>query len=328
MDDQKAFPVLGSLQSTDRRAASNFNAAQQGGDADHANAVCGWLIVYARSLTNKHRLKALRLLALVNNAIDTDFVNYTPRNESLHKSKEREKQLCYLAVPLAVQLVQIASEGWPAPASFEEQAEAYQMREEACDVLAFLIGGRKALQAAAIDAGAIKYVCPILKKSFDNVTLAKPMWTARSSVGDESSDAQETHRLGQRGMPSEVLHAMKCRKSALEAVAALAAKEDVHRKAVVDSGVVPCIIDSMKPFPPGYVDNLVVNRAQMHPKDGNTVSVILAACHAAVSMSRSVAALRTSLIDAGLGKTHPRSTYSRRHRSANRSNERLYQLGT
>ncbi|WPH04204.1 ARM repeat-containing protein [Acrodontium crateriforme] len=296
------FPALGNVNNIDPRAASNFNAAQQGGDADHANAVCGWLIVYARSLENRDRLKALRLLALVNNAIDTDFVNQSPRNESLHKGKEREKQLCVLAVPLAVQLVQISAEGWPAPASVEEQAEAYQMRKEACDVLALLISARKELQAAAIDAGAIKYVCPILKKSFDNVSLAKPMWSTRSSSDEDLSDTQETRRVGQRGIPNEVIHAMKCRKSALEAVAALAAKEDIHRKAVVDSGVVPCIIDSMKPFAPGHLASLVANRSQMHPKDGNTISVILAACHAAVSMSRSVAALRTSLIDAGLGK--------------------------
>ncbi|KAK3096367.1 hypothetical protein LTR53_019321, partial [Teratosphaeriaceae sp. CCFEE 6253] len=95
---------------------------------------------------------------------------------------------------------------------------------------------------------------------------------------------------------------MHCRQGALQALAALAEKEDIHRKAIVEAGVVPCIFDSLKPFPPDYIAKLSSNRGHVDPKDGNTVSVLLAACRAAKTMSRSVSLLRTSLIDAGIAK--------------------------
>ena len=95
---------------------------------------------------------------------------------------------------------------------------------------------------------------------------------------------------------------MRCRESALEALAALAKKEDTHRKAIVEAGVVSCIIDSLKPFPAEVFAERAASREKITPKDGNTTPVILAACHAAQSMSRSVSLLRTSLIDAGIAK--------------------------
>ncbi|TKA64617.1 hypothetical protein B0A55_10049 [Friedmanniomyces simplex] len=98
---------------------------------------------------------------------------------------------------------------------------------------------------------------------------------------------------------------MRSRQGALQALAALAEKEDVHRKAIVEAGVVPCIFDSLKPFPPSYITTTTNSSPRGHimgPKDGNTVAVLLAACRAAKTMARSVSLLRTSLIDAGIAK--------------------------
>ena len=308
-----AFPALGSLQpSLDRKSLAGLDPlARQGGDAEHATAVVGYLLFLARSMTALGRLHALRLLALVNNAIEADSLLVPTRSESFQRARERERQIALLAIPLAVKLVQTASEGKngveissPSPAGERENAE---VKEQACEVLAVLIQSSKELQIAAVDAGAIKKVCPILKKSFDNVAVTKPMWSAsRSSSATDQSSAEipESSKLGHRGLPPEIQHAMRCRQSSLEALAALAKREDIHRKAIVEAGVVGCIIDSLRPFPPDFFNEAAAanKTGRWSSNDGNTIPVILAACHAAQSMSRSVSLLRTSLIDAGIAK--------------------------
>ncbi|KAG9806134.1 ARM repeat-containing protein, partial [Aureobasidium melanogenum] len=90
-------------------------------------------------------------------------------------------------------------------------------------------------------------------------------------------------------------HAMRCRAGALEALAAIAEKEDVNRKAVIDSGIISNLIDSLVPVS-------VFDSSILPSKSGNTVPVLLAACHAATALSRSVSLLRTALIDAGITK--------------------------
>ncbi|KXT04544.1 hypothetical protein AC578_8724 [Pseudocercospora eumusae] len=293
-----SFPALKSLQS-----GKQTNGAQDYtplvGDIDHSNAVCGWLIVLTRSMQGLNRLIAMRLLALVSNAIDADPAGPSHRTEFIQKTRERHRQLSLLAVPLAVKLVQAASEGRNSE-SVTEQRELHGIQEHACSVLALLIGGNKDLQVAAVDAHAIKYVCPFLKKSFDNVTLAKPMWSAKPDVQVDMHAPPSCH-LGAAVFPPEITHSMRCRRGALKALEALAAKEDVHRRAIIDAGVVSCIIDSLKPFPSDLTETSNA-RISITPKDGNTTPVILAACRAAQSMSRSVSVLRTSLIDGGIAK--------------------------
>ncbi|KAK3700642.1 hypothetical protein LTR37_015831 [Vermiconidia calcicola] len=296
-----AFPALGTLQPAGNRVAgAGFDVSQHGNDVEHANAVCGWLIVLARSMQGLSRLVALRLLALVNNAIEADSLLAPQKSETLQRARERERYLAMLAVPLVVKLVQSASEGLNGESILEER-DSKEVKEQACEVLALLIKGSKELQAAAVDAGAIKRVCLLLKKSFDNVPVARPMWSAKSKP-QVPSDAPESCRMGSRGLPTEIHHALRCRQSTLEALAALAKKEDIHRKAIVEAGVVNCIIDSLEPFPVELLDDISAKRTQITTKDGNTSQVILAACRAAKSMSRSVSLLRTSLIDAGIAR--------------------------
>jgi armadillo repeat-containing protein 8 len=295
-----AFPAQAALQSQRSKSGlSSFDMAPQGMDTDHANAVCGWLLVLARSMQGYDRLLALKVLAHVNNAIDIDptGTHTNSRSEHTQKTRERERQLALLAVPLAVKLVQTAADSKTVPG--DENARL--IREEACHVLARLISSHKDLQVAAMEAGAIRHVCPMLKKTFDNVTLAKPMWSASKKANTNESQA-ETRQLGPRGLPTEILHVMKCREGALLAIASLTEQEDTHRKAIVDAGVVPCIIESLKMFSADLSNKLANNRTQIGVSDGNTATVILAACLAAKAMSRSVSLLRTSLIDAGIAK--------------------------
>lgn len=295
-----AFPALKTLQGS-KHGSGNGNAEMSNlvSDIDHSNAVCGWLLVLTRSLRGYDRLSALRLLALVSNAIDADPAGSSTKTEFGQKTKERHRQLALLAVPLAVQLVQIANDGKVTDKALDHQTLKV-IKEQACSVLALLIGGVRELQIAAVEAGAVKHVCPILKKSFDNVTPARPMWSVSSSM-QPNANASISCQPGKITFPPEVGHAMRCRESALRGLEAIAAREDIHRKAIIDSGVVTCIIDSLKPLPE-HTQFDAHGRIKLTPKDGNTTRVILAACRAAQSMSRSVSVLRTSLIDGGIAK--------------------------
>jgi hypothetical protein len=287
-----SFPVLGGM----NRQNGAGEPRLPHGDVDHANAVCSWLIYFARTFQGSKRVQALRLLAIVNEAVGVDTGAF-PANEFAQQSRERERQLSLLAVPLAVRLVQDGSEA-KEPESAEELAI---IREQSCEALALLISCSRALQSAAVDAGAIKHVCPVLKKSFDNVPLAKPMWSFRREAPNEA-ERSATRRLGEKGLPIEILHAMRCRQGALDALAAIGHREDSYRKAIVEAGVMGCIVDSLKPFPQDLQACVVSHKGQLSAKDGNTTNVVLAACRAAKSMSRSTSLLRTSLIDAGIAK--------------------------
>ena len=239
------------------------------------------------------------LVAQVNNAIEADTQTALPRSDSTQRATDREYQLSMLAIPLAMQFVQLASEGKNEEPNID-QREYFDIKEQACEVLALLIKGYEGLQSTAVEAGAVKRVCPALKKTFDNVPIAKPMWPSRSSSAT-NQEVPSTCKMGSRGLPPEIQHLMQCRQSALEAIAAIADKKDEHRKAILESGVSSCIIDSLKPFPADYFAQSA-NRDKITPKDGNTKAVILASCDAARALSRSVSLLRTSLIDAGIAK--------------------------
>jgi hypothetical protein len=287
-----SFPVLSG---TNRQNGAGEPRLPHG-DVDHANAVCSWLIYFARTFQGSKRVQALRLLAMVNEAVGVDTGAF-PAHEFGQQSRERERQLSLLAVPLAVRLVQDGSEA-KEPGSPEETAI---IREQSCEALALLISCSRTLQSAAVDAGAIKHVCPVLRKSFDNVPLAKPMWSSQREAPNEA-ERTATRKLGDKGLPMEILHAMRCRQGALDALAAIGHREDSYRKAIVEAGVMGCIVDSLKPFPRDLQACVMSNKGQLSAKDGNTTSVVLAACRAAKSMSRSTSLLRTSLIDAGIAK--------------------------
>lgn len=257
--------------------------------------LCPWLIHLSRSQSlASSRLAALRLLALVSNSLDADAGGSRP--ELVPRFKERERQIALLAVPIAVKLVKDTANDVYEQSC--DQAEAMSLKSMACAVLARLIKNNVELQKAAHNADAHKYVAQILRRSFDPIALARPMWSPQSQAPELLSETSPSTTLGDGGLPREIVHAMKCRAGALEAVAAISEREDTIRKDLIESGVATYIIDSLTPFP----ESTSSLASTSSVKDGNTVPVILAACHAATAMSRSVGNLRTSLIDAGLGK--------------------------
>ncbi|KAI4720426.1 ARM repeat-containing protein [Aureobasidium sp. EXF-10727] len=249
--------------------------------------LCVWLMYLARSQQDPCcRLAALRLLAILNDALDADIT--APRSDSLTRSRERERQMALFAIPIAVKLVQDSLD-----VTFGQDLSL--VREDACAVLAHLIENSTELQQAALDAGAVKHVSQLLKKSFDPINLARPMWSADPQALDSQLAPTPSATLGPDGLAPEVMHAMKCRAGALDALAAIAEKEDVNRKAVIDSGIISNLIDSLAPIS-------IFDSSTLPSKNGNTVPVLLAACHAATALSRSVSLLRTALIDAGITK--------------------------
>lgn len=260
---------------------------QSVGHISVSSPLCVWLMYLARSQQGPCcRLAALRLLAILNDALNADGA--APRSDVVSRSKERERQMALFAIPIAVKLVQDALD------TYSDQ-DATVVKEDACSVLAHLIENSTELQKAALDAGAVKHVSQLFRKSFDPIALARPMWSANPQALEPQIPPTPSTTLGDNGLAPEVMHAMKCRAGALDALAAIAEKEDANRKAVIDSGIVSNIIDSLKPLS-------AFDSSALPHKDGNTVPVLLAACRAATALSRSVSLLRTSLIDAGIAK--------------------------
>jgi hypothetical protein len=93
---------------------------------------------------------------------------------------------------------------------------------------------------------------------------------------------------------------MRYRENILKALAALVPFKDEYRKAICEHGVVPYIIDALKPRPSDAPADAAMPRNTA--EDGNPIPTILAACGTARMLTRSVSVLRTSLIDAGVAK--------------------------
>ncbi|TKX27493.1 armadillo/beta-catenin-like repeat-containing protein [Elsinoe australis] len=280
------FPSLHSV--TDR-----FSSELTIGAVATMDPFCSWLIHLARSLdTPSSRLAALRLLALFNASFGLDQMGAS----NISKTRGRERQLGLLALPIAVKLVQDAVTTLNLPNDSSEDTKL--LREEACAVLAMLIKTSGELQKAAVEAGAIKHVSLMLRKSFDPVGIARPMWSAQQKDSIASSNIPSA-QMGDPALPSEIAHVMKVRAGALKALAAIAQREDTHRKAIIDQGMVNYVIDSLSPLPDEALSNFSSASVTCN---FNTVPVLVAACEAAKSLSRSVSLLRTSLIDAGIAK--------------------------
>ncbi|PNS13858.1 hypothetical protein CAC42_1349 [Sphaceloma murrayae] len=252
-----------------------------------------WLMHLARSLDMPSaRLAALQLLALFNASFGLDQMN----TANISKTRGRERQLALLALPLSVKLVQDAVTTINLPN--DKSVDTIALQEEACSVLAMLIKTSSELQKVAVEAGAIKHISLMLRKSFDPVGVARPMWSAQQKDSIASSTIPSA-QMGDAALPVEIAHVMKVRAGALKALAAVALREDVHRKAVIDQGMVNYIIDSLSPLTDAAIANL---SSASITCNFNTVPVLVAACEAAKSLSRSVSLLRTSLIDAGIAK--------------------------
>jgi hypothetical protein len=225
--------------------------------------------------------------------------------------KSRETAIGLLVVPL---LVHMLDDIVLPPKSKDGQAEAEAtaldcaIKERAPAILAMLITDSEYLQNAAFDANLVSKLSKMLKVSYDPVPEASlsQRWSPREDEGSEN-----VPRPGRLGQSPLLNHKIKVRESALKAIAALVPFKDEYRKAIVDQGMIPYIVESMnanpsKPTPKAGDKAETANKVSKEEEDGklqygtNPVPVLIAACGAVRALSRSVTILRTTLIDNGV----------------------------
>jgi armadillo repeat-containing protein 8 len=323
-----AFPPLGTSGSREnlaplgRSAANKYNGASLPSWSDSPGIDSGiasqdtittdseepespliaYLILLLRSRTEMSRLMAASVLTVLYRAGLT------------HKT--RETAIGLLVVPLLVHLLDepvIPAKG--KDNLRDEEAVLFQraITERTPAILAMLITDSEYLQKAAFDAGIVSKLSKMLKVSYDPVpeTSNPHPW---SPAGDEYGQNIDgpSPRLGRNGQSPLLVHKIKVRESTLKAIAALVPFKDDYRKAIVDQGMVPYIVESMssvpgKPSPKASEKSeKVLNQSpEEESKQGyglNPVNVLIAACGAVRALSRSVSVLRTTLIDNGVAE--------------------------
>ena len=180
------------------------------------------------------------------------------------------------------------------------------IKEQAPWVLAMLAANSLEIQRAAADAGAIKKLSQLLKESYDEMPAnsSAAMWTPESPTSRQSEGRDDGSKLGRAGLSATAYHVMRLRESVLIALAAIASDKDEYRRAIIDNGVVPFVVKTLKPEEndPVAQGNGQADGTSRYRRafTGNGKDAILAACGAARALSRSVSTLRTSLMDAGL----------------------------
>lgn len=285
------FPPLGQ-QKQHRRHSQSFSAPRSFLDVSSAeedeNTIVPWLLCILRAENGMVRLMAARLVTVL---FRLGFAK-----------KHRSSVFSFLLIPILIRMLEKDYE------VFDDDNVEYgglisstkRLREEAPAVLATLVLDDQDLQKHAVDGGAIKRLSQLLKESYNPMqNNTKSMWYANGEESEESFDSQQSadSKLGHPGYSSTLCHVMRYRENILKALGALVPFKDEYRKAVCENGVVPYIIDSLKPRPSDAGD---ASSSRNTASDGNPIATLLAACGAAKMLTRSVSVLRTSLIDAGV----------------------------
>jgi hypothetical protein len=209
--------------------------------------------------------------------------------------------LCYLLIPILIRMLdkdyEIAGDDGVQYGGLIASTD--RLKEEAPAILATLVIDDQELQKHAVDGGAIKRLSQLLKETYNPIQEnVRPMWHVDGEEKTTNTDAQSADcMLGSPGYSPIHCHVMRYRENILKALAALVPFKDEYRKAICENGVVPYIIDSLKPC---SKDPLDTSNPKNTAADGNPTPTLLAACGAARMLTRSVSVLRTSLIDAGV----------------------------
>ena len=182
------------------------------------------------------------------------------------------------------------------------------VKQRAPAVLAMLAANSSDVQKAAADAGVISKLSQLLKETYDNMpeSSSASMWTPGLSDSAQSRDRDQATTLGPEGISNAAHHILGVREAVLAALAAMASDKDEYRKAVIDNGVIPFVIKTLKTEESDTLSTHQPNlQSDARPKSRKSCTInnrftILAACGTARAISRSVNTLRTSLMDVGL----------------------------
>lgn len=228
-----------------------------------------------------------------------------------HGLAERGRDVVFglIIVPSLVRMLDKDSNPANAPRNYDTSFFATSdrlVKEQAPSVLAMFAANSLYIQKATADAGAVKKLSQLLKESYDEMpaTSSAAMWTPETSTPIHHEGRDDGSKLGPAGVSATAYHVMKLRESVLIALAAIASDKDEYRRAIIDNGVVPFVIKTLRPEESDAVaqaSGQTEGTSQYRRAfTGNCKDTILAACGAARALSRSVSTLRTSLMDAGL----------------------------
>ena len=301
------FPPLGGIGASGKqphvsRTVSSAIEVVQSQACDSAeadeNPLIAWLIYVVRAESGITRLMAAWVLAIL--------YRFGLAN------RRRETGFALLLIPLIVRMldkdVKMPLEVANSYDASVLRSSDWVIKERAPDVLAMFATDSLELQRAAVDAGAIKKLSQLLKESYNPLpsSSSTALWTSQPSNQENTESKPSASKLGAPGLSTVAYHVTRMREKVLIALTAIASLKDEYRKAIIDNGIVPFVIESLKPFsttsssssiPKPPTDESSQNRETLA---GNPNHVILAACGAARGLSRSVSTLRTSLMDAGL----------------------------
>ncbi|CZR53857.1 related to armadillo repeat protein [Phialocephala subalpina] len=274
-----------------------------GGTEEPESPLIAYLIFILRARLGMERLMAASVLTVLYRAGLTN--------------KTRESAIGLLVVPLLATMldeIPLTSKVKDNLADEEALLSEWAIKERAPAILAMLITDSEYLQKAAFDAGVISKLSKMLKVSYDPVPESSDTraWSPQAVEDSENLDVQQP-RLGNNGQPPLLVHKVKVRESTLKAIAALVPFKDEYRKAIVDQGMMPSIVESMSSNPgkpsPKSVDKqekaIANGSSESESKQGygsNPISVLISACGAIRALSRSVSVLRTTLIDHGVAE--------------------------
>ena len=243
----------------------------------HEAPIIPWLLYTVRTEERVAKLQALWLLAII---LSLGLIPHS-----------REETFVWLLMPYIVKLLEkLPSSDLPAHDDIALYGSARlassqdMIEEQAPTVLSVFALHNKELQKAAADAGAIKRLCQMLKETFDAYqNLDDKYWSPRPG----------NHAQPLAPFPSNrTRHILEVRHAVFRALGALAYSHDSYRKAIIEQGILPFAIKSIKKE--ASYDESTDSTFEDPP------SVMLAALSLIRSLSRSVATLRTSLMDAGL----------------------------
>ncbi|GAB1312971.1 hypothetical protein MFIFM68171_03181 [Madurella fahalii] len=310
------FPPLGFSLSRENLAASGrpstfkftgwdsgrFDASAEDIDGDDPESpLIPWLIHLVRSTHGLERVMAASVLASLFKARFT--------------SPEREQALAVLVIPLLCQLMKEHDKEVPSSmqqAAFigADVALDWAIQEQTPEVLARLVTDSEPLQQAAHECGAIKTVSKLLKDAYDPQLVQTPPrpWSPNPYSAVDSNEGPPMYRIGPPGQVPAYAHKIKMRESALKLVAAMSTLKDEYRKALAEQDVVPYIVESLSPSPEKPKNAKEKPAPEKGTEDGdasgstspyghNPNTVIIAACHAARALGRSVGIVRTTLYD-------------------------------
>ena len=301
------FPPLGALGASGKQtqASKSFSSAVEVIQSqslefidEEESLLIPWLLYIARTESEVTGLMAARVLAILH-------------RHGLTK-RGREMWFALLLVPSVVRLLdkdlRISSEASNTNDISALTSPEQFIKQHAPPVLAMLSANSLEIQKAAAEAGAIKKLSQLLKESYDPVTASSStsLWAPDPSASGYTETREDASTLGAAGVSATAYHVMRLRESVLLALAAIASDKDEYRRAIIDNGVIPFVVKTLKPedadssmlsLAKTQVDGVSKNQEIF---TGNCKDAILAACGAARALSRSVVTLRTSLMDAGL----------------------------